>query len=101
MFVRSLYIALAIIPSFPTFSFSQAKIVIDGVDARVAPLEGEFLAKQAENALRQAARAAALLAIEKQDRQEAEDRAAVTKAWLDQSWKQMEYWRAYAGFNGD
>lgn len=78
----------------------SSKIIIGGVDQRIPPLENQIMTQQFAEKAAQAARVAALLALEKEDSKTLSDTLAATKAWLDQSWKEMEYWRAYAGFGG-
>jgi hypothetical protein len=95
--VTRLALALALF-STATFAQSSSKIIIGGVDQRVPQLESNILAREFAEKAQEAARLAAMMALEKEDHLEAEDRARATKAWLDQAWREMEYWRAYAGF---
>lgn len=90
---RFLFAALI---SAPSLAFAQ-NASVNGLDQRVPAMESQFLAQQMTEKSQQVARLAALLSLEQQDHKEAEERAAATKAWLDQAWKEMEYWRAQAG----
>lgn len=78
-------------------ALAQTKIVIGGVDQRVPPAENEILAKQLMEMSQKFARAVALYSVEHADKEEAEKNAIANRAWLDQAWHEMEYWRAYSG----
>jgi hypothetical protein len=96
MFVRSplnCLLLTAVAFSLATGSaFAQATktTVGGGIDQRVPAIENQFLAQQTAEKTQQAARMAALLTIEKEDRKDAEDRATNLKQWLDLTWPAYE-----------
>lgn len=65
----------------------QSHMAIGGVDSRVPPLESQYLSQETGALAQQAARAAALLAVQK------DDAAATEKALADVN----AYWKAWCG----
>lgn len=86
----------ALVACLPVLAHAdQAKTVVGGVDSRVPSIANQYLAQQIADKAQQAAQAAAMLTVEKQDRKELEDEA---QAKVEQARKEADYWRAYAGF---
>lgn len=85
--MRAWKLILTILFLIPNMAFAQSRMVIGGVDTRVPPVENQYLAQQAAAAMQQAAKAAALLTIEKQDHTETQKALEAVSA----------YWRAWCG----
>lgn len=68
---------IALLASTPAFAqdappSAMSRVVIGGVDQRIPPLENQFLAQETARAMQQLSKAAAMLSIERQDKEDAQ-----------------------------